>query len=111
MKTWLKVLGWLLTIVYFIAGIYVGDNVGRYGFEWGYAIGIWTVGILTLTGCYYLVGIIQRQEDIRDLLVFIASDKKDGKAFSESGMKTVELRVQEIFSKVHYNAENTNNER
>lgn len=109
MKAWLKILGWLLAIADLVLGIYVGDSVGRHDFEWIYAIGIWIIGILTLTACFYLAGVIERQEDIRDLLVYIATDNKDNDKFSAETKKTVELRVQEIFSKVTYNTDDSEN--
>lgn len=101
MKTWLKVLGWILVIGNFILGIYLGNEMGGHDFNGTYAIGLWVFGILTVTACYYLAGTIERQEEIRDTLVYIATNEKDVEGVSKDDLKTIEKRIKQISSKVH----------
>lgn len=100
MKTWLKILGWVIGIGDFIFGIYLGNEMGGYDFNWTYALGLWVVGILTITACFYLIGIIERQEEIRDTLVYIATNEKDVEGISKDDLKTIEKRLKQISSKV-----------
>lgn len=113
MKGLLKFIGVMSAIILFVVGIYVGNEMGMFDFEFLPAFIIWMVGFFILISCYYLAKILENQEDIRDLLSYIAlntngEDKVNSVKFNDINNANLKERMHNIVSKMQCNVSQSN---
>lgn len=73
----LKFVGVCLAICGFIIGIVLGNDMGRYSFDWGWCLVAWGAGAISLAFWFGFGTIIDYQEKMCKLLMKITHTEED----------------------------------